>query len=146
MISKLFLISFTQRLVKLRITILKYHSWYLCQISLLIRLFTAYIVICVNDNYRNGNWTRFAPRDQVSPFLVVYCSLFLHIWISSFTQFFIHKNCFYVLIFYFEKFSTWIWRFPFALYVKLKLTHRRPAIKASHNLNNGTILIVLHFQ
>ena len=29
---------------------------------------------------------------------------------------------FYLLIFYFEKFSTWIWRFPFAVYVKLKWT------------------------
>ena len=30
--------SLAQRLVKLPITILKYHSWYLCQISLLIML------------------------------------------------------------------------------------------------------------
>ena len=29
-------------------------------------------------------------------------------------------SCFYLLIFYFEKFSTWIWRLPFAIYVKLK--------------------------
>ena len=33
-ISKLSQISLAHRLVKLRITILKYHSWYLCQISL----------------------------------------------------------------------------------------------------------------
>ena len=35
---------------------------------------------------------------------------------SSFTQFFIHENCFelfYLLIFYFVKFSTWIWRLPY---------------------------------
>ena len=34
-------------------------------------------------------------------------------------NFFIHKNClssFYLLIFYFEKFSTWTWRLPFAVY------------------------------
>ena len=37
-ISKLPQISLTQRLVKLRITILKYHSRYLCQISLQIML------------------------------------------------------------------------------------------------------------
>ena len=30
-------------------------------------------------------------------------------------------SCFYLLIFYFEKFLTWIWRLPFAVYVKLKL-------------------------
>ena len=132
--------------MKLRITILKYHSWCLCQISLQIMLLP--ILICFNDDYRNCNSTRFVPRDQVSPLLVVYCSLFLHIWISSFTRFFIRKNCFelfYLLIFYFEKFSTWIWRFPFAVYAKLKLTNRRLAIKASLNLNKRIILIVLHF-
>ena len=32
------------------------------------------------------------------------------------------SSCFYLLIFYFEKFSTWIWRLPFAVYVKLKLS------------------------
>ena len=37
-ISKLSQISLAKRLVKLRITILKYHSWYLCQISLQIML------------------------------------------------------------------------------------------------------------
>ena len=37
-ISKLSQISLALRLVKLRITILKYHLWYLCQISLLIIL------------------------------------------------------------------------------------------------------------
>ena len=31
-------------------------------------------------------------------------------------------SCFYLLIFYFEKFSTWIWRLPFAIYVKLNLS------------------------
>ena len=36
--SKLSQISLAKRLVKLRITILKYHSWYLCQISLQIML------------------------------------------------------------------------------------------------------------
>ena len=43
--------------------------------------------------------------------------LFLHInCSSSFTQFLIHKNffsCFYLLIFYFENFSTWIWHLPY---------------------------------
>ena len=31
-------------------------------------------------------------------------------------------TCFYLLIFHFEKFSTWIWRLLFAVYVKLKLS------------------------
>ena len=33
-------------------------------------------------------------------------------------------SCFYLLIFYFEKFSTWIWRLPFAVYVKRGLEHK----------------------
>ena len=37
-ISKLSQISLAYRLVQLRVTILKYHSWYLCQISLQIML------------------------------------------------------------------------------------------------------------
>ena len=31
-------------------------------------------------------------------------------------------SSFHLLIFYFEKFSTWIWRLPFAVYVKLKVS------------------------
>ena len=42
-ISKLSQISLAQQLVKLRITILKYHSWYLCQISLQIMLLPIHI-------------------------------------------------------------------------------------------------------
>ena len=40
-------------------------------------------------------------------------------------QFFIHffvLRYFYQLIFYFEKFSIWIWRLPFAIHMKLKLS------------------------
>ena len=37
-ISKLSQISLSERLVKFRTTILKYHSWYLCQVSLQIML------------------------------------------------------------------------------------------------------------
>ena len=39
-ISKLSQISLAQRLVKLCMTISKYHSWHLCQISLQIMLLT----------------------------------------------------------------------------------------------------------
>ena len=58
--------------------------------------------------------------------------------ISSFMQFFIHKNCFlscfYLLIFYFEKFSTWVWRLPFAVYVMLKLSF----VPVHKNAKTGT--------
>ena len=57
--------------------------------------------------------TAFVPLHQVSPLLIVYCPLFLLIRIVL--------SCFYLLIFYFEKFSTWIRRLPFAVYVKLEL-------------------------
>ena len=53
-------------------------------------------------------------------------------------QFFIHKNCFlscfYLLIFYFEKFSTWVWRLPFAVYVMLKLSF----VPVHKNAKTGT--------
>ena len=45
----------------------------------------------------------FAPRDQVSPLLVVSCSLFLFTQFSSIR---IALNRFYLLIFCFGKFST----------------------------------------
>ena len=32
------------------------------------------------------------------------------------------RDCFYLLIFYFEKFSTWVWRLPFAVNVNLNLS------------------------
>ena len=50
----------------------------------------------------------FVPRDQVSPLLVVYCSLFLHKLVVSrnFLSIRIFLSCFYPLICYFEKFST----------------------------------------
>ena len=37
-------------------------------------------------------------------------------------------SCFYLFIFYFEKFSTWICRLPFAVYVKLKRPFCRIAL------------------
>ena len=32
------------------------------------------------------------------------------------------QDCFYVLIFYSEKFSTWVWRLPFAVNVNRNLS------------------------
>ena len=72
-ISKLSEISLAQRLVKLRITILKYHSWYLCQISQQIMLLPIQI-----------------PRQEVQ--LSLY---FNHFEIAEFTQF---KNRFHVAV------------------------------------------------
>ena len=48
-ISKLSQISLAKRLVKLRITILKYHSRYLCQISLQIMLLPILINIALSN-------------------------------------------------------------------------------------------------
>ena len=39
---------------------------------------------------------------------------------NNFSSIRIVLSCFYLLIFYFEKFSTWIWYMLFAIYVKLK--------------------------
>jgi len=52
-ISKLSQISLAWRLVKLRITISKYHSWYLCQISLQIMLLPiqTWEITCEWQNY-----------------------------------------------------------------------------------------------
>ena len=65
------------------------------------------------------------PRDQVFPFLDVYCSLLLQ-KSELFHASFIHKNCFELFLpaifFNFEIFSTWIWRLPFAVNVTLKLS------------------------
>ena len=51
-------------------------------------------------------------------------------------QFFIHKNCFdlFLSCLYFEKFSTWIWRLPFAVYVMLKLS----SVSIHKNAETGT--------
>ena len=59
----------------------------------------------------------FEPRDQVFPYPLFIIST--HKLVVS-RIFYVQKNflrCFYLLIFYFEKFSTWIWRFPFGAYV-----------------------------
>ena len=56
----------------------------------------------------------FVSRDQVFPSLVVYCSLLPQKG-YLFHATLIHKNCFELFclrIFYFEKFSTWVWRLP----------------------------------
>ena len=82
---------------------------------------------CVNRakrlsiTFRSDGKREFVPHDQVSPLLVVYyCSLFLGIISNqgpninlvvsrNFLSIRILLSCFYLLIFYFEKFLTWIW-------------------------------------
>ena len=55
--------------------------------------------------FTSNSKREFVPRDQVSPLLVVYGSLFIHI--NYFLSIRIALSCFYLLVFYFEKFSTW---------------------------------------
>ena len=69
----------------------------------------------------------FVPRDQVSSLTAVYC-LLLPPKIKWSHASFIHKNCcgqFFSSHFYFDKFSTWIWRLPFAVNVTLNLSNNR---------------------
>ena len=67
--------------------------------------------------------TRISTTWPSFPLLVVYCWLFLHLLVVSCNFSSIVLSCFYLLIFYFEKFSTWIWHLAFAVYMKLKLSN-----------------------
>ena len=61
------------------------------------------------------------PRDQVFPFLDVYCSLLLQkgeLYNASFIHMFLPA----IFFSNFEIFSTWIWSLPFAVNVTLKLS------------------------
>ena len=58
-------------------------------------------------------------------------------------------SCFYLLIFDFEKFSIWIWRLPFAVYVKLSLSNVAKSspindarCHASSKLDNAYYLLI----
>ena len=75
-----------------------------------------------NFRFTSNGRREFVPRDQVSHLLVIYCSLFLHIS-CNFLSTRILLSSFYLLIFYFEKFSNWICCLPFAVYVELKLSN-----------------------
>ena len=68
---------------------------------------------------------KFVPRDQVSSLTVAYC-LLLPLKIKWFHASFIYKNCsgqFLSAYLYSNKFSTWIWRLPFAVNVTLNLAN-----------------------
>ena len=67
----------------------------------------------------------FVPRDQVFPLFSVYSLLLLPNEISSFMPVLtigIVRDCFNLHIFYSEKFSTWVWRLPFAVNMNLNLS------------------------
>ena len=90
----------------------------------------------VSMTFTSNGKLEFVPRDQV----LLYLSFTVHYFytkICSSTQFLIDKNflsCFYLLNFYFEKFSTSIWRLPFAVYVKLKLSNNSVQAETSANI------------
>ena len=66
----------------------------------------------------------FVPPNQVFPLLVI-TVLYLYKKVSCLMPVLsitIVSSCFYLLIFYFEKFSTWIWHLPFAISLTLNLS------------------------
>ena len=67
-ISKLSQISLAWRLVKLRITILKYHLWYLCQISLQIMLLPirTSVILAGKRGSRRHSTTSFSENVEVA--------------------------------------------------------------------------------
>ena len=83
---------------------------------------------------QKGN--EFLPRDQVFPFLsFTACSLF-YTKISRFTRD-LSIRFLYLLIFYFEKFSTWIWRLLFVVKVTLNLSIISSTLR--RDLSPGTL-------
>ena len=73
---------------------------------------------------------KFVPRDQVQlyPFtcsLLFIISRYKLVVSSNFLSIRIVLSCFYLLIFSLEKFSTWIWRLPFAIYVQFRIINYR---------------------
>ena len=49
-------------------------------------------------------------------------------------------SCFYLLVLYFEKFSTWIRRLPFAVYVKLNPSTANSCVRQGIKLKNSHFL------
>ena len=85
--------------------------------------------------YMSNGKREFVPLDQVFSWIVAYWLLLLH-KNKSFHASFIQKNfldSIYLLIFYFDKFSTWIWRLPLALNVTLKPQPDRSSAEARNH-------------
>ena len=55
-------------------------------------------------------------------------------------------NCFYLFIFYFEKFSTWIWRLLLAIYMMLKLPNNNILRSGEREMMNIFINFILETQ
>ena len=53
------------------------------------------------------------------------------------------RDCFYVLIFYSEKFSTWAWRLPFAVNVNLNLSNDAGSRVSNTQYWENLVLVVV---
>ena len=103
--------------------------------------------LCINREAKNHvhGKREFVPRDQV----------FLYLFIISTNKLVVSRNflsirivwsCFYLFIFYVEKFSTWIWRLPFAVYVKLKLSYEISHVSLHKNNVKDMSLSCCHYR
>ena len=71
-------------------------------------------------------FTQFVPGDQVFPLFSVYSIVSRHKKVVKFMSVLtigIVRDCFYLLIFYSEKFSTWVWRLPVVVNLNLNLSN-----------------------
>ena len=83
--------------------------------------------------------TKFSPY---FPF-TLYC---FYTKISSFMPILIIgivPDCFYLLIFYSEKFSTWVWRLPFAVNVNLNLSNKRSWLYSARRIFNSLLRVLV---
>ena len=107
--------------------------------------------LCINREVKHHVYVKreFVPRDQVSPFtcrLLFIISTHKLVVSRNFLSIRIVLSCFYLLIFYFEKFSTWIWRLPFAVYVKLKLSYEISHVSLHKNNVKSMSLCCCHYR
>ena len=94
------------------------------------------------------------PRDQVFLLFFPFTLYCLCTKISSFMPVLtigIVRHCFYLLNFYSEKFSTWVWRLPFAVKVNLNLPTNifyRSSTQMEKNKRNllSKVLLILFCQ
>ena len=96
-------------------------NWSVTQIALRFSHSFMRILEKLRFTFTPNGRREFVPRDPYFPF-TLYC---FYTKISSFMPVLtigIVRDCFYLLIFYSEKFSTWVWRLPFAVNVNLNLS------------------------
>ena len=87
----------------------------------------------------------FVPRDQVSLYLFIISTNKLVVS-RNFLSIRIVLSCFYLFIFYVEIFSTWIWRLPFAVYVKLKFSNEISHVSLHKNNVKSMSLCCCHYR